>query len=155
MHKKNYLFNPFKDDDEKIDAFNHIKRYLPKGHLNELIIFMGRLEAYYDVIISTLKVELEQLELWSDEVVEPLQAKIKSLQADITHDAKVCYDMDDEHIKRIKELEADNERLNSECWCGCNDNLRVEYIRLINDNKKRLNEIIELQAENKRLSDNL
>ena len=34
------------------------------------------------------------------------------------------------------ELKADNEKLNAECWCGCNDDLRAEYMELRADNKR-------------------
>ena len=35
---------------------------------------------------------------------EELKAEIRQLKADINHDAKVCEDVDDEHIKEIKAL---------------------------------------------------
>ena len=40
-----------------------------------------------------------------------LKAEIRQLKADITHDAKVCYDVDDEHIKIVDELQTENEKL--------------------------------------------
>ena len=49
----------------------------------------------------------------SNKIAE-LQAEIKSLKADIIHDAKVCYDVDDEHIKIIDKLKAENKRLYQE-----------------------------------------
>ena len=101
---KNYLFAPFKDDEDKINTFNHLKRYLPKGHRSDLIMFIGRLESYYDVIIE-------------------------ELQADITHDAKVCYDVDDEHIKIIDELKAEHESLQDQLKDAVND-----YESLLNSN---------------------
>ena len=82
MNKKNYLFAPFEDDDEKIEVFKHLKNYLPKGHRNELIMFIGRLESYYDVIISDLKTEC-----WcgcSDE----LKAEISNMKAEIKEKEK-------------------------------------------------------------------
>ena len=36
-----------------------------------------------------------------------LEADIKQLKADIKHDADVCYDVDDEHVKTIEKLKAD------------------------------------------------
>ena len=63
---------------------------------------------------------------------DKLKAEIKQLKADAKHDADVCYDVDDKNHEWINELKADNKRLND-------------------DNKKRLNEIIELQSDNKRL----
>ena len=42
-----------------------------------------------------------------------MQAEIKELKADITHDAKVSYDLDDKHVVIIKELEEENESLKS------------------------------------------
>ena len=55
---KNYLFAPFKNDEEKINAFNYLDKNLDH---NELIIFIGRLESYYDRYITHLKAENEKL----------------------------------------------------------------------------------------------
>ena len=89
---KNYLFAPFKNDKEKINAFNYLDKNLDH---NELIIFIGRLESYYDRYITHLK--------------------------------------------------AENEKLNAECWCGCNDDLKAEY----NDMKAEINTLI--KSNNKRV----
>ena len=150
---KNYLFRPFKDDEEKIEAFNHFKSYLPKGHRNELIIFMGSLESYYDVIISKLQSDecesmgwIEQYrkgceeyrkeiaELKADnntlirsnnkrvdmikelrsklassikdeEIIQAQGEEIKRLKADIRHDAKVSYTLDDKLLVEIESLQ--------------------------------------------------
>ena len=39
---------------------------------------------------------------------DELQAEIRELKADIKHDGKVCEDYDDDLIKEIEELKADN-----------------------------------------------
>ena len=61
---KNYLFAPFKDDNEKINAFNSMVGGLETmigeedtqyHELSGLRIFIGRLESYYDVIIGELR----------------------------------------------------------------------------------------------------
>ena len=53
-----------------------------------------------------------------------------------------------EIIKRekraIDDLKAEIEKSNTECWCGCNDDLKAEYMELKADNK-RLNKVISLQ----------
>jgi|TARA_R100000049_G_C1921134_1_gene66386 chromosome segregation ATPase len=96
---KNYLFAPFKDDEEKIEEFNHFKNYLSSGHRNSLIMFIGRLESYYDVIIGELRSklatsikdeeiitslgsELKDEKYYCKEMVSKLQAEIKTLKAD-------------------------------------------------------------------------
>ena len=58
INMKNYLFAPFKNDEEKINAFNYLDKNLDH---NELIIFIGRLESYYDRYITHLKAENEKL----------------------------------------------------------------------------------------------
>ena len=77
---KNYLFAPFEDDDEKIEEFNAVIRglnyevsdvnpsltdaevnYYHESALHGLRIFIGRLESYYDNIITELKAENEDL----------------------------------------------------------------------------------------------
>ena len=137
---KNYLFAPFKDDDEKIDAFDGLKEnisyYIDKNDVdinlvfNPLVLFMGRLESYYDCIITHLKGEKDGLRVRCDE-----------LQADITHDAKVCYDVDDEHIKIIDELKKDNKKLNKKL----NDCSNVAYVEILERGYKK--EIESLQDQ--------
>ena len=65
---KNYLFRPFSNDDDKIAEFNTIRNYLPKKFRSELIMFMGSLESYYDVIITHLKAEKDALKCRCDEL---------------------------------------------------------------------------------------
>ena len=140
---KNYLFAPFKDDDDKMTTWNSCKSGIDQG----IMIFLGRLESTYDVIISKLSSENavaikdEEVIILLEDRIRDLKAEVKSLKADIKHDADVCYDLDDKHIKIIEELKAENERLNPECWCGCNDDLKAEYN--------------ELKAENGSLQDQL
>ena len=86
---KNYLFNPFKDDDEKIKAFKQLQKDIQEVNYdqddkrvnnNQLILFMGKLESYYDNIINTIK-------------------------SDYNNDMNASYDLDDKHSEIIKELE--------------------------------------------------
>jgi len=142
---KNYLFAPFKNDDEKISAFKLLKDSLQYDNNQisdgDLILFIGRLESYYDVIISKLQGQIKENKELKDSIFKAdkdyaelsdklqaenkeLKAEIKQLRADMTHDSEVCYNLDDKHTDIIK--------------------------RLNDDNKKRLNEIIDLQAEVKR-----
>ena len=136
---KNYLFAPFKDDDDKIESFKHLKRYLPKGHRSELVMFVGSLESYYDRYITHLKVEDKKLnteycnmkaeintlirsnnkrvdmikELKSklaisikdEEIIQAQGEEIKRLKADIRHDAKVSYTLDDKLLVEIESLQ--------------------------------------------------
>ena len=160
---KNYLFAPFKDDEDKINVFNHLIGYLPKGHRNDLIMFIGRLESYYDVIIEELQADKEELQADKEELQADkklvhahdvdallgernaeyyeLLGKYNKLQADITHDAKVCYDVDDEHIKIIDELKAENKKLNKKL----NDCSNVAYVEILERGYKK--EIESLQDQ--------
>ena len=52
---KNYLFAPFKDEEDKMDTWNSCKSGIDQG----IMIFLGRLESSYDVIISDLKADKE------------------------------------------------------------------------------------------------
>ena len=87
---KNYLFPPFKDDDEKIEEFNAIKNYLPKKFRHELIMFMGSLESYYDIIIS--KLESERSKVRAENIIlrtyekdyEELKAETKALREQVS-----------------------------------------------------------------------
>ena len=132
---KNYLFAPFKDDEEKIEEFNHFKNYLSSGHRNSLIMFIGRLESYYDAIISKLQAEDAESMGWIEQyktscknyheeikalhkerddlfkACKLLKADNKELKADIIHDANVSYDLDDKHVEIIKRLEVEKDAL--------------------------------------------
>ena len=100
---KNYLFAPFKDDDEKISAFNHLKNNQDHEQIHELVMFIGRLESYYDVELERLQAEIKT----TKENGLHLLNEIKELKADIRHDTKVCDDYDDDLIKEIDELKAE------------------------------------------------
>ena len=78
---KNYLFAPFKDDDEKIEEFNAIKNYLPKKFRHELIMFMGSLESYYDKIISDLSNKCA-VAVADERIIKGLEDKVRELKAD-------------------------------------------------------------------------
>ena len=193
---KNYLFRPFSDDDAKIENFNALKDYLPNKFKQPLIMFMGRLESYYDKIISDLSNRCA-VAVVDERIIKGLEDEIRELKAEnkqLTQTIKYSNGNDglyDEIVEsneyleeQIKELKVENIKLNSECWCGCNDDLRAEHMeiiaenkrlkaenvelkeglsnegvlmlqddnkRLMSDNKKRLNEIIELTDDNKRL----
>jgi hypothetical protein len=69
---KNYLFAPFKNDDDKIEEFNAVvnalnyvvdaeETHFHESALHGLSVFIGRLESYYDNIISELKAENDGL----------------------------------------------------------------------------------------------
>ena len=121
---KNYLFAPFKDDDDKIESFSILKRYLSRGHKNELIMFIGRLESYYDVIISKLQSDEGESMGWIEQYrngCEDYRKEIAELKADnvayINDFAKLIKDNDKlkaenkDLIRNVKSLKADNNEL--------------------------------------------
>ena len=147
MSNKNYLFAPFKDDDDKIREFNEVvialkyvvnteETYFHESALHGLRVFIGRMESYYDVIISKLESdnssfhgqyvdEIEELKLEIKNTyietnarnirqvkeIKELKAENRELKADAIHDANVSYELDDKHIDIIKRLETENKSL--------------------------------------------
>ena len=117
---KNYLFAPFKDEEDKIESFSILKRYLSRGHKNELIMFIGRLESYYDVIINDLK---DNVNCHIDTITD-MDECINKLKADnvayVDDFAKLIKDNDKlkaenkDLIRNVKSLNADNKRLYQE-----------------------------------------
>ena len=94
---KNYLFAPFKDDEEKIKAFNYLNNNQDHAQKSDLVLFIGRLESYYDAIIGELRSknavavaderiindlqsELKDEKYYCKEMVSKLQAEIKDLR---------------------------------------------------------------------------
>ena len=141
---KNYLFAPFKDDDEKIEEFNAIKNYLPKKFRHELIMFMGSLESYYDKIISDLSnkcavaVADERIIKGLEDKVRELKADNKRLNDDYNNDTKVHNEYADGLLAEIKELK---------------EGLSNEGVLMLQDDNKKLQSIIdELRESNKKLS---
>ena len=55
----------------------------------------------------------------------------------------------------INELKAENEKLNTECWCGCNDDLKAEYESIQDQLKACVNDYEEVEAENKGLKETI
>jgi chromosome segregation ATPase len=96
---KNYLFAPFKDDKEKIAEFEHLNRTW--NFSGDLIVFIGQLESYYDVIISELKAD-------NDGLLE----ESNLLKAENYHDEiKDLHKERDDLFKENKRLKAENESL--------------------------------------------
>ena len=124
---KNYLFAPFKDDDDKIGSFNVLKRYLNQGHRNELTMFIGRLESYYDAIISELQADKELVhdktlgdrnkayfELKAEN--DRLKAELKQTNKDYNHDMQVHEEFSDRQDDIIVKLKQDIEKLKAEIF---------------------------------------
>ena len=128
---KNYLFTPFDDDNDKIETFNHLKNYLSSGHRNELIMFIGRLESYYDAEICRLREEHDYNEgiAWGNGKVQELQVEVNDLR-------KAC-----------KLLKEDNKRLQDELQ-AVNDDYFESKFNIIEDGL--LEEIKELKADIKK-----
>ena len=125
---KNYLFAPFKDNDEKVETFNYFKNYLPKGHRHEFIMFIGRLESTYDAEICDLKEDntksrkyILHLEEEHDDLLKAckllkadnkeLKDKLQAVNDDYNNDHKVHNEYEDGLLKEIKELKAVNDEV--------------------------------------------
>ena len=126
---KNYLFAPFKDDDEKKAEFEHLNKTW--NFSGDLIVFIGQLESSYDVIISELRSKnavavaderiISELQAENklyeyhikqkDEEIESLQDQLKECVKDYDNDIKASYDLDDEHGEIIKRLEVEKDAL--------------------------------------------
>ena len=117
MYKKNYLFAPFEDDDEKIESFNHLKNYLPKGHRRELIMFMGSLESYYDAMFQIIKEE--NITYINDNTTlikenDELKAENERLKKGFGHGVLVELEQVDSLKEEVEELKAENDKLKHE-----------------------------------------
>ena len=132
---KNYLFAPFKDEEDKMTTWESCKSGIDQG----IMIFLGRLESSYDVIISKLQSE-NAVAIADERVIKGLEDKVIELKAD-----NVAYINDfAKLIKKNDELQAENKELRE---CVSNEGLLV-----LQDDNKRLQSIIdEIQADNKRL----
>jgi chromosome segregation ATPase len=167
---KNYLFAPFKDDDDKIKEFNAVvnalkyvladvcptltdedKNHYMESAIHGLRVFIGRLESYYDATICHLKAENEELKADNKRIrntlvenasmYDKLQAELQSVNDDYNNDHKVHNEYEDGLLAEIKELKAELVTAND----GIND---------LNDVLKDLQaESIEQIKDNKRLND--
>ena len=171
---KNYLFAPFKDDEEKITHFNYLDKNLDH---NELILFIGRLESYYDVIINKLQSEHEELKAecstWNNEEVKALKKEIKTLKQNNHYKKNLTLEIEglkadnDKLIDKVNKLQgiineddADYNSLDGQFNKLENENARLkDELQAVNDNYNNdhkvhneyadglLAEIKELQAE--------
>ena len=134
---KNYLFAPFKSDDEKKEEFKYLNKTWNLS--SDVIVFIGQLESYYDNIITELnkrieickdnherydikaidentelKAELEKVKRCNktmDGIIIERDAEIKRLNDDYNNDHKVHNEYEDGLLEEIKELKADIKRI--------------------------------------------
>ena len=118
---KNYLFAPFKDDDDKIEEFNAVvnalnyvvdaeETYHHESALHGLRVFVGRLESYYDVTISKLSNECA-VAVADERIIKGLEDKVRELKADnkrLYQEHKECRDALEE---QVSDLMIDKDRL--------------------------------------------
>ena len=97
-----------------------------------------------------MKAEIKAEKLLNVDLLDVLTANrqtITKLKADIRHDSKVCEDYDDDLIKEIDELKAENERLKKGFGHGVLveleqvDTLKDEVKELKEDNESLLNQV--------------
>jgi hypothetical protein len=134
---KNYLFAPFKNNDEKKEEFKYLNKTWNLS--SDVIVFIGQLESYYDNIITELnkrieickdnherydikaidentelKAELEKVKRCNktmDGIIIERDAEIKRLNDDYNNDHKVHNEYEDGLLEEIKELKADIKRI--------------------------------------------
>ena len=157
---KNYLFAPFKDDEDKMSTWESCKSGIDQG----IMIFLGRLESTYDAEICRLGEEHEYNEgiAWGNGKVQELKAEnklyeyhikqkdkeIEELKAENYHDEiKDLHKERDDLFKENKRLKAENERLKK----GFGHGVLVELEQV--DSLK--DEIESLKKENESLQDQL
>jgi len=93
-----YLFNPFKDDNEKIESFKQLQKDIKdilKDYCDDtisskridhrLVLFIGCLESYYDDIISTIKSDYNNdlrvyIQKYHEEYGVPLDVIVETLK---------------------------------------------------------------------------
>ena len=98
--------------------------------------------------------EIKELNYFSKEDNDKLQAEVKRLKADVKHDADVCYDLDDKHIKIIEELKAELDKAENFRQCMYNDmDAEVRAEKVLNTANRQT--ITKLKAENVELKEGL
>ena len=127
---KNYLFAPFKDDDDKIREFNAMFKALTHlidadHELHVIRVFVCRLESYHDSIIQDMHNN-------KAEIVDGLLEESNLLKAELqaVNDKDGLYD-------EVKELQAENEKIRAYI------ELRDKQIYTINDLNKINDRLVE------------
>ena len=129
---RNYLFAPFKDDDDKINEFNGVVSALKyvvdaedthfhESALHGLRVFIGRLESYYDVIIGKLSSE-NAVAVADEKVIKGLEDKVRELKSDkeLVHAHKIDDLLGERNIEynellsKYNKLKAENEELKAD-----------------------------------------
>ena len=100
---KNYLFAPFKDDEDKMSTWESCKSGIDQG----IMIFLGRLESTYDVIISELR-SRNAVAVADERIIKTLEKEIRVLKADNDDLRKGCKLLKDtSHYPKEYKAEAD------------------------------------------------
>jgi hypothetical protein len=100
---KNYLFAPFKDDEDKMSTWESCKSGIDQG----IMIFLGRLESTYDVIIGELR-SRNAVAVADERIIKTLEKEIRVLKADNDDLRKGCKLLKDtSHYPKEYKAEAD------------------------------------------------
>jgi len=100
---KNYLFAPFKDDEDKMSTWESCKSGIDQG----IMIFLGRLESTYDVIIGELRSK-NAVAVADERIIKTLEKEIRVLKADNDDLRKGCKLLKDtSHYPKEYKAEAD------------------------------------------------
>ena len=100
---KNYLFAPFKDDEDKMSTWESCKSGIDQC----IMIFLGRLESTYDVIIGELRSK-NAVAVADERIIKTLEKEIRVLKADNDDLRKGCKLLKDtSHYPKEYKAEAD------------------------------------------------
>ena len=109
---KNYLFAPFENEEDKMITWNSCKSGIDQG----IMIFLGRLESSYDVIISELKAE-NVVAVADERIIKTLEKEIRVLKAENErlNIALKSYQLENESLQdQLKECVSDYEEIRVE-----------------------------------------
>ena len=112
---KNYLFAPFRDDDDKIREFNAMFKALmhlvdAEHELHVIRVFVCRLESYHDATIEDMHNNKAEIVDGLLEESNLLKAENVELQAEI----RVYIELRDKRVHKIKELQAEIRQLKAD-----------------------------------------
>ena len=108
------------------------------------------LQAEYDELQAEIKLD-EGVILARNKEVDDLKAENKRLKNGFGHGVLVELEQVDSLKDEIKELQAENIKLSSECWCGGNNDVKAELNALREQELDLIRDKDDLKADNDKL----